>query len=136
VGEGLRERLRVGLIPDVPGGDARQRRERDAGTRIGHPSESKIDAIGKNGCERQRTIRYRVPGAEIGEVPPEVASAIHFRKQIGDLDPWHKPTGLTGQQLRYIRLLIVERRDLQHAIMEASGNSLAWASRSTRSNSA
>jgi len=88
----LRERLRVGLIPDVPGGDARQRRERDARTRIGHAGKSKIDAIGKNGCEQQRTIRYRVPGAEIGEVPPEV----DFREQISDLDPWHKPIGLTG----------------------------------------
>lgn len=49
-------------------------------------------------------------------MPPEVAPAIHFREQIGDLDPWHKPIGLTGQQLRFIRLLIVERRDLQHAV--------------------
>ena len=72
----LGQRLGISLIPDVPGGDARQRRERDARTRIGHPGESKIDAIGKNGCEQQLTIRDRVPGAQIGEVPPEVAPAI------------------------------------------------------------
>jgi hypothetical protein len=53
-------------------------------------------------------------------VPPEVAPAIHFREQIGDLDPWHKPIGLTGQQLRFIRLLIVERRDLQDAVRTPS----------------
>ena len=55
-----------------------------------------------NSGVQQRPIGYHVPGAEIGEVPPEVAPAIHFREQIGDLDPWHKPIGLTGQQLRFI----------------------------------
>ena len=55
------KRLRVSLIPDVPGGDARQRRERDTRTRISHPREPQVDAIGENSGEQQRPIRHGVP---------------------------------------------------------------------------
>jgi hypothetical protein len=48
----LGQRLGVGLIPDVPGGDARQRRERNSRTRIGHPGEAQIDTIGQDGGEQ------------------------------------------------------------------------------------
>jgi hypothetical protein len=98
----LGQRLGVGLIPDVPGDDARQRRERNSGTRISHPREAQIDTIGKDGGEQQRTIGHGIPGAEMREVPPEVTPAIHLGEQVGDLDAGHKPVGVTGQQLRFI----------------------------------
>lgn len=48
----LGKQLCVRLLPDVPGGGARQRRERNPRTRISHSCHSKIEAIGKK-CGEQ-----------------------------------------------------------------------------------
>jgi hypothetical protein len=85
------KRLGVRLIPDVPSGDARQCRKRNSRTRIRHSSQSKIDAIGKDGGEQQRAIRHSIAGTQVREVPPKIAPAIHLGEQVGDLDAGQKP---------------------------------------------
>jgi hypothetical protein len=52
----------------------------------------------------------------VGEVTREPSPLIDFDQQVCDLDPRQDCISLSVQALRLLRLLVVQRRDLQHAV--------------------
>ena len=106
----------VGLIADVPGLQPGQLRIARSGAGLGHLGHSHVHRIGQDRGQQRDTVFRRVPALQVRKVRCKAGPAIHFQKQVGDLDVWQRCRDLIDQPLSCLRHGRVERRNLQAGV--------------------
>ena len=112
------QRQGIGLLADVPVGGPGELAEAGDAARLGHARQAEIEPVGEQARHQDAAVGRGLAGAQMGEAVGEQRPARHFGQQVGDADARQHGVEPRGQGLGLRRRRFLDRRDLQHALVE------------------
>jgi hypothetical protein len=85
---------------------------------FGHPCQAEIKPVGEDACHYDVRIGSDLASAQMGEAVGEQRPSCHLRQEIGDANARQHGVEALGKRLRLRRCRLLNRADLQHALVE------------------
>ena len=112
------QRQGIGLVADVPVGGPGKLAEAGDGAGLGHARQAEIEPVGEQAGHQDARVGGGLAGAQMGEAVGEQRPARHLGQQVGDADARQHRVEAGGERLGLRRRRFLDRRDLQHALVE------------------
>jgi hypothetical protein len=98
--------------------DPSQLPEAGDAARLGHSRQAEIEPVGEEARHENLRIGGSFAGPQMGEAVGEQCPSRHLRQEIGDPDARQHRVEARGEGLRLGRRRFLDRRDLQHALLD------------------
>ena len=85
---------------------------------LGHARQSQIESVGQQPRHQDAAVGGGLAGAQMGEAGREQRPSRHLGQQVGDADAWQHGVEAGGEGLGFRRGRFLDRRDLQHALVD------------------
>jgi len=112
------ERQGIGLVPDMPVRRPGQLAEAGDAARLGHSRQAEIEPISEETRRKDPRIGGSFTRPQMGEAVGEQRPFRYLRQEIGDPDARQHGVEARGKGLGFRRCRFLDRRDLQHALVE------------------
>ena len=112
------QRQGIGLVADMPVRRPGELAEAGDAARLGHARQAEIEPVGEEARHQDLRVGGGLAGSQMGEAVGEQRPSRHLRQEIGDADARQHGVEARGEGLGFRRRRFLDRRDLQHALVE------------------
>ena len=112
------KRQGIGLVADVPVRCPGQLPEAGDTARFGHARQAEIEPVGEEARHQDLRIGGNLAGPQMGEAVGEQRPSRHLRQEVGDANARQHGVEALGKGLGLRRCRLLDRRDLQHTLVE------------------